>query len=176
MRKQNKLLMGALMVTALMSFAASAASITNTVGGFGFPANASGQAYLLTAKTLDLSATTVALSNSVAMINIPAGSRVLGVQYKVTTSTSTNNITTFDVGDDANASGWASNVASTNGAGWQASAFSATCGTNGGALTVTGYSAGKFYAADDTIDLRFDGTPGTIGAVDMSAIVIRAVK
>lgn len=151
------------------------ATLTNTVGGFGFPHNASGQAYLLQAKTLDLSTLSVASNDTVKVINIPANSMVLSVQYRVSEATSTNNAVTFDVGDAANAAGYASNISTTNAAGWQASNFAATAATTG-VVTVTGYTAGKFYAANDTINVHFDDNPGTSGKIDVTAIVIKAAE
>jgi len=173
--KAAALLMLLVTVMSVCGLSALADTINNTVGGFGFPYNAGGQAFLLKAKTLDLSVLTVASNDTVQVINIPAGSRVLGVQYRLTTATATNKVTTFDIGDGANAAGWASNVSSTNEAGWQASGFAASAATNG-VITVTGYSAGKFYAADDTIDVHFDGDPGSSGKIDVTAVVIRAVE
>lgn len=177
-------------LTGLVSLV-QAATITNTVGGYGFPWNGSGEAYLFKAKTLDLSAVTVGSNDTVQVIKIPANSKVLAVQYRVTDATSTNNAVTFDIGDASDADGWASNVSTTNEAGWITSELAYTVTQERGAVVygsvtntlltnvtvaTTGYTAGKMYTENGTINLHFDNDPGASGQIDVTAIVIRAAE
>jgi hypothetical protein len=108
--------MAALMALFVLSGVMAFGATTDlTVGGYGLPVKGSGQAYLLKAPRLDLSATAVASNDTVNLISIPAGCKVLAVQYEVVTA-ATNDVT-FDVGDADNASGYFSNVSATNEAG-----------------------------------------------------------
>lgn len=146
------------------------ATITNTVGGAGLPWAGGKQMYLLEGE-LDLSDVTVGSNDTVQVVNIPENCKVFSVQYTVDTATSTNNVVTFDVGDGTDPDGWISNASSTNTAvGWVESTLALTfSGTN--VVTVTGYTEGKLYTVDDTIDLHFDNNPGSTGVIKVSALV-----
>lgn len=160
MKKAMKFQMAAL-IALLIGLLAFGATIDATVGGAGFPANGAGQCYVVKSATLDLSATAVASNDVVQLIPVPANAVVLSVQYDVVTAAT--NAVTFDLGDDANAAGYVSNISATNAAGWVSSGLSATL-------------AGKLYTADNTIDAHFDGAPGSTGAIRITAVMIRAVK
>jgi hypothetical protein len=151
------------------------ATITNTVGGFGLPWSGGKQMYLLEG-SVDLSEVTVASNDTVQVINIPANCKVLSVQYTVDTATSTNNVVTFDVGDGSDADGWIADASSTNTAlGWVDSTLALVfTGTN--VVTATGYTEGKLYKADDTIDLHFDDNPGSTGVIKVSAFVVPVTR
>lgn len=99
--------------------------------------------------TIDCSETPLAAGVHEAM-NIPAGTWVAKVSYRVTTADTGASTRTFSLGDGADDDGYAVAVdAKTLATGSAAPAL-----TEAAPNTVTGYTLGKFYAAADTIDIK----------------------
>lgn len=97
------------------------------------------------------------------VIDIPAGSLVRSVMVEV--STAEGGAATIDVGDGSDANGFLAAV-DVNATGDTAMALALT---EGAPNTVTGYSAGKYYAAADTIDV----TAGA--ALDTAVFTVRVI-
>ncbi len=158
MKKTNKF-NALLMVVLVCGLFAMGATHDLTVGGYALSGTDGGQCYKIKAATLDLSVTTIASNDVVQVINIPANCIVLSVQHEVVTVAT--NAVTFDVGDGADPNGYTDGVSTTNALGLATSGLSAALG-------------GKCYTANDTIDLTFDDAPGSVGTIDVTAIVINA--
>lgn len=81
------------------------------------------------------------------VLNIPANTFVHNVFYKVMTADASQ---TMSIGDGSSTAGYvsAADVGTAGNSGGSSLAL-----TEGTPNTVTGYSAGKFYAAEDTIDI-----------------------
>ncbi len=83
------------------------------------------------------------------IFNVPAGTFVAKVSYRVIKADTGSSTRTFDIGDGVDPDGFADGIdAKTIAHGAMAPAL-----TEGTPNTPTGYSLGKFYAAADTIDL-----------------------
>src|SRR5574343_316244 len=93
----------------------------------------------------------LAASDVFQLIDIPAGALVLTVTHKVTTVE--GGTCTYHIGDGTDADGF---VASGNG-------NTTTDATSFNATTTPAFGVGKYYAADDTIDLTL--ATGTAAAV-----------
>lgn len=97
--------------------------------------------------------------NDVAeVVSIPAGTFIQGVVWEVEVVEGAAR--NFAVGDGANTSGFVPST-SANSIGSGCSALTLTEGTPN---TVTGYTAGKYYAAADTIDVLAVTAGGLTGA------------
>lgn len=135
----------------------------------GFPAGQQ-RTYVLS-NTLDLSVTNMAATEVARMIHIPAGSFVHHVRWEVTTVEGAT--LTFDVGDDSDTDGYVVS-ANANALGSGMSTFAGTLGGTGAAadpVVITGYSAGKYYAAADTIDIVTDHSAANVAVIKLSALV-----
>lgn len=125
------------------------ATLDHTVGNYSYP-YARGLARVFAFQELfDPAAKGVLAQNDVAqLIKIPANTWVFGVRWQVTKVEGAAR--NFAIGDGANTSGW---IASTS-ANALATGYSGPVAlTEGAPNTVTGFSAGKFYSADDTLDV-----------------------
>lgn len=117
---------------------------------------------------VDLSKITASAQDVLQVLSIPAGTLVTHVHLKVLTAS--GGTLTAGVGDGTNPSGFitAANLNST-----ATDAVSALTLTEGTPNTVTGYSAGKFYAAADTIDITLsNNAPGKAGKFLLEAVCI----
>lgn len=141
-------------------------TIDLTVGGTtGYPDHAARKSYVVE-REVDFSEAANALAqNDVAqLINIPAGSWVALVHWEVKTVEGV--AATFDLGDVTDPNGYTP--------GGAADANALGSGVSGPVVlaealpnTVIGYSAGKYYAAADTIDL----TAIAAGGLDTAAVI-----
>lgn len=86
------------------------------------------------------------------IIPIKKGTRVKHVGYEILTPEGAT--FTFDLGDGSSAAGYLSNQDGNAAAG--SMGLSSLALTEGTPNTITGYSNGKFYTADDTIDMVLD--------------------
>lgn len=113
-------------------------------------ANAAGfPAYTVWENVVDFSKISTALAQNdvVEALSIPAGTFVQGVQWEVETVEGASR--NFAVGDGTTTNGWITTTTANS----LASGCSLLALTEGTPNTVTGYSAGKYYSAADTIDL-----------------------
>lgn len=108
-------------------------------------------------------ATALTSGDVLEVIRLPAKSYVLAVGLDVTTAE--GGTLTIDVGDGSAADGYLDGV----NANTVASYASALALTEGAPNTVTGYSAGKYYAAADTIDVK------TVNAADAAVMRLWAL-
>lgn len=155
MKKMNKIgiIAACMALFALCATPLFAATTDATPAGTGF--GVAGESGVFTIQqTLDLSATSVASNDTVQVLDIPAGTVVLGVVVDIETATAS--ATTIDAGDNAGAALYVSNKSSTN-----------LVETAAAATTVA-----KYYVSADTIDLHFDGAPGATGVIRTKAVVV----
>jgi hypothetical protein len=144
----------AFLVTVGSAFAIS--TYTNTVGGLSGYALVDGNKVFVMQNTYTLStSSTIANSNTVAMINIPSNTMVVAVELNITTAT-TNGVTTVDVGDSGSASRYISN------------ADAATINTR----PISAASTWDVKSANTEIALRFDHAPGQTGVFKVKAVVV----
>ena len=125
---------------------------------------ADGGMYILKT-TLNFGETTRASADVLQLFNIPAGTLVTHVQFKVTTVEGAAD--TFDLGDGASAAGYLSNAS----ANALASGVNTLLLTTGTPNTVTAYSDGKYYSAADTIDMVLDAELA-VAVIEVRAICI----
>lgn len=135
----------------LMAVGAFAADIDITSSDSGYGSSLKTPSYT-TQKIIDLSTITVGIGDNVFTLNIPAGSLVESVVVEVETVTA--NVGTFDVGDSASATQYASNV--------DAKVL---------ATTASAATTAKFYASAGTIEVHFDAAPGATGIIRVKALV-----
>lgn len=146
-----------------------------TVGGpAGLPAHQEGMVFI--EKIVDLSVINggvgLAQNDIANAIDVPANTFVFGVLAQVVAGEESSNMTACEIGDGADPNGWIVTKNAT-------AAFVAFSGpvslTEGAPNTVTGYSAGKFYSAADTIDLK-NTTAATVktGKVRITAWMLTA--
>jgi len=112
------------------------------------------------------SATALAATDVLEVLPVPAGTHVLSVGYEVTTAEGA--VATMDVGDGADPNGYLDAV-NLNSAG---SGVMTLALTEGAPNTVTGYSAGKYYAAADTIDISLDHNSIDTAVVRLWAVFV----
>lgn len=105
------------------------------------------------------------------VVTIPAGTYIQAVHWSVETVEGAAR--NFSIGDGDNTTGWIGST-SANSVASGASTFAGTLGGTGAAadpVVVTGYSAGKYYAAADTLDVIAQ----TSGGLTTAKIRIKAV-
>jgi hypothetical protein len=112
------------------------------------------------ANPLDFDASDVA-----PILDVKAGWLVLRVHWKVTTEEGAT--LTFDIGDGSAADGFIDGADGNT----AAEGVSGLALTDGSPNTVTGYSNGKFYTADDTIDFTPKNDADT-AVIEVTAYVI----
>lgn len=112
--------------------------------------------------TIDCAASNLAQDDVAQLIDVKAGWLVERVLAEV--ETAEGGVATFDVGDASDVDGFLDGV-DANATGMSVSTLTLT---EGAPNTVTGYSAGKLYTADDTIDLL------ALAAMDAAKITVRA--
>lgn len=108
-------------------------------------------------------ATALTSGDVLEVIQLPAKSYVMAVGLDVTTAE--GGTLTIDIGDGSAADGYLDGVDANT----VASYASALALTEGAPNTVTGYSAGKYYAAADTIDIK------TVNAADAAVMRVWAL-
>ena len=108
-------------------------------------------------------ATALTSGDVLEVIQLPAKSYVMAVGLDVTTAE--GGTLTIDIGDGSAADGYLDGV----NANTVASYASTLALTEGAPNTVTGYSAGKYYAAADTIDVK------TVNAADAAVMRLWAL-
>lgn len=161
-----------------------------TVGSAALPAYSI--EYAKISAEVDFATYNMTTNDILNVIDVPSNCIVEAVYVSVV-STSTTTSATFDVGDGSDADGYKSNVsiaalsaAFTSAA--QTMTFTTAVITNvpladhsttnlytvvtGGTSAATGYTAGKLYTANDTIDITADGVL-TDGIVQVVAIIKR---
>ena len=89
--------------------------------------------------TFDASLLNLAANDVVEVIKVPKGTLVLNVMYEVINGDATQ---TVNIGDGADVDGWV------------AAASVATAGATGLGAGALASAGGKFYSADDTIDIE----------------------
>jgi hypothetical protein len=139
---------------ALLVAGVRAANQDHTVGGtVGYPHTASGGTYLMS-RTLDFSSssTTGTSGDVYLLLNIPSNTYVKAVGYGWTTGE--DSTLTVDIGDGADPDGWVdgANVLT----GQVESAISGITFLHVNTNTLVGYSNGKLYTANDTLDLKLN--------------------
>jgi hypothetical protein len=108
-------------------------------------------------------ATALTSGDVLEVIQLPAKTYVMAVGLDVTTAE--GGTLTIDIGDGSAADGYLDGVDANT----VASYASALALTEGAPNTVTGYSAGKYYAAADTIDVK------TVNAADAAVMRLWAL-
>ena len=108
-------------------------------------------------------ATALTSGDVLEVIQLPAKTYVMAVGLDVTTAE--GGTLTIDIGDGSAADGYLDGVDANT----VASYASALALTEGAPNTVTGYSAGKYYAAADTIDVK------TVNAADTAVMRLWAL-
>ena len=108
-------------------------------------------------------ATALTSGDVLEVIQLPAKTYVLAVGLDVTTAE--GGTLTIDIGDGSAVDGYLDGVDANT----VASYASALALTEGAPNTVTGYSAGKYYAAADTIDVK------TVNAADAAVMRLWAL-
>lgn len=124
-------------------------------------ANAAGfPAYTVFENVIDCAklSTAAAQNDTIEALNIPAGTLIQGVMWEVEgVEGAARN---FAIGDGDNTAGYvASTSANSTARGWSALAL-----TEGTPNTVTGFGAGKYYDAADTIDILAVTSGGLVAA------------
>lgn len=135
------------------------ATVDKTAGAVHVHAGARGISKI--ERTIDFARDPVSASDVVQALNVYAGWYVHRVFLEVITPEGSAGNT--DVGDGADPDGYLVD-ADINAAGFTAQALTLTEGTPN---TVAGYTNGKLYAADDTIDL--------VPSIDLDAAKVRVV-
>lgn len=133
-------------------------------GTAGYPDTSARKVYVIDS-VFDATQQALAQNDVAQLINVPAGSFVQLVKYEVEAVEGAAR--NFSIGDGSDADGYiTSTSANSVGAGVSSLAL-----TDGEPNTVTGYTAGKYYAAADTIDL----TAVTSGGLTAAIIRVKAV-
>lgn len=118
-------------------------------------------------KIFDATKRPLAQNDVAELIAVKKGETVLRVEAEVLTADA--NAGTFEVGDGAGTSGYLTAV-NAAAAGYTTMALRLT---EGAPNTITGYTAGKHYTADDTIDLKALGANGiTTGKIMVRAVIL----
>lgn len=107
----------------------------------GFPS------FVVFENVFDASKRNLVQNDVAAVLNIPAGTLIMGVQWEVETEEGASR--NFAIGDGDDTDGFVT----TTTANTAASGATALALTEAAPNTVTGYSAGKYYSAADTIDV-----------------------
>lgn len=136
--------------------------------GTGFPYAGGGQVFVLGGE-LDATAQPLANTEVAKVINIPAGTFVLKVLYKIATGEGAAN--NFNIGDGDDVDGYLADTSANTAGEWVAQPFYIVDGTP---ITAGGYAAGKMYPDADTIDIKSTSAGGLANAViEVKAICIR---
>lgn len=138
-------------------------SLTKT--GAGNPAN-DGQDFYSMEAIYDLNLTNALENAVIEMLQIPAGSFVKDVVVEVMTVDTGG---TIDVGDGPDVDGYHDGIDATT----AATTVSLLSLTEAAPNTVTGYRAGKHYAAADSIDIKILGQAMAAGKVRVKAFIQR---
>jgi len=134
------------------------ATVDLTAGGGEIPYVGSPNGAYVKKNAVDFSVASRNASDVLQLIDVPADTLVLAVQWKVTTAE--GGTFTFDLGDGVDPNGYVDNA---NG---NALAAGASLATTAFSVAVGG---GKYYSAADTIDMVLDH------AVDAAKIEVRAL-
>ena len=125
------------------------ATLVHTVGGYSYPYHKSMAKSCVFEELFDPAVKGVLVQNDVAqLIKIPANTWVAGVRWVVEKVEGAAR--NFGIGDGSGTSSW---IATTTGNSLATGFSGPVALTEGAPNTVTGYSGGKFYSADDTIDV-----------------------
>ena len=125
------------------------ATFDQTVGGYAYPYSGAIAPITVIQALFDPAVKGVLAQNDIAkLINIPDNSWVFGVRWEVTKVEGAAR--NFGIGDGSGTSSYvATTAANSLATGWSG----LVALTEGTPNVVTGYSAGKFYSADDTLDV-----------------------
>lgn len=134
-------------------------------GGGSAPSLVDAQRVRFIRRKIDFSATTAENADVIQALNIPANTLVLRAGTIVRTAE--GSALTATLGDGSDADGFVTSV-DLNAVEVKSSALALTEGTPN---TVTGYSGGKLYTADDTIDLVLGGAAAA-AIVEVWAMVV----
>ena len=119
----------------------------------------------ITAARAAAGATALTAGDVLEVIRIPAGTQVLAVGLNVTTAE--GGTLTIDVGDGDAADGWLDGVNANTAAGYSSSTVTISEGTPN---TISpAFAFGKYYAAEDTIDVK------TVNAADTAVMTVWAL-
>jgi hypothetical protein len=135
-------------------------------GGTGYAWRDSARTFVVS-KTLDLSNHTSATNQVFELIQVTAPAFVSAVYWEVVSAANAG--VTFEIGDGADTDGYVAARSATN-ISSGVSSLAITVGTNF-AASVTGYTAGKYYAANDSIDVKFPGNIPTTGILKFKAVI-----
>lgn len=141
-----------------------AADIDNRAGTTGYSWKDASRTFVLE-NTLDLSANTALTNQVYNLIQITAPAFVQAVYWSVTEAAGAS--TLFEIGDGSDTDGFVASTSLTN----VTSGFSLPSYSSNGSNTV-GYSSGKYYSANDTIDLKSVGNIPTDGTIVVKVIVV----
>lgn len=143
------------------------ATLDQTVGGYSYPYHGAIAPCIIFKELFDPAVKGVLAQNDVAqLIKIPANTWVSGLRWVVEKVEGAAR--NFAIGDGATTDGW---IATTTG-NTLADGFSGPVAlTEGTPNTVTRFTGGKFYSADDTIDV-LAVTAGGLTTMQLRVIVI----
>lgn len=145
------LVVAALALSALGSYATTH---NNTIGGTNGLPDYLGQRVHVVSQSVDLSTytNTVGTGDYIKMINVPAGTVLLGMTYQL--STVCTNSTTFDVGDSGSATRFVSNKAANSG------------------TTETLYATPLLKTSTDYVAIHADAALGHTGVIKVKAFMV----
>jgi hypothetical protein len=129
----------------MTAYTTLATGVDSTLGS---GSNAAGfPAFTVFEGVFDATKRVLAQNDTIEVVDIPAGTLVLGVQWEVVTEEGASR--NFAIGDGSDTDGYITTTTANT------AASGATALTLGEATpnTITGYSSGKYYAAADTIDV-----------------------
>lgn len=192
MSNKNKIISGLVLGLAGVAGAFGASTYSNLVGDAYVLSQYENVGTFVVKGQVDLSdfSTAVAPTDVIQVIRIPSNTYVFSVMYRVTTaltnaSSATNSVTLY-VGDGADVDGWVWGVDATNRTynfGTKAFTAGTLTGTNFTGVVVTnagvGYTSGKLYTADDTIDVWFSSSLANLGSkgiYDVRAVCVPVAR
>lgn len=160
----KKLVIGSL-AFAISVVSIYASAINLRVGGTGYAWKDAGRVFVVE-NTVDFSQHESATNQVFEMIQITAPAIVHAIYWSV--DSAANAGVTFEVGDATTANGFIAATTATNVAKGASQPAYTYDGTN---VLTTGYSAGKFYAANASINLKTPAAIPTTGKVTIKALV-----
>jgi hypothetical protein len=151
------------LVTAVLTASVMAETYNMTLGGTdGYSATLASPRFFVLERTIDFADRNVTTNDVVESITVVKNSRVVSVQAEVleASTTNTNTTQTVKVGDGADDDGWLASVNMLSASSAMSSPVVSVTGPQSTNLTVSvspAFAMGKYYTANDTIDIKANG-------------------
>lgn len=151
------------LVTAVLTASVMAETYNLTVGeSAGYSASISSPRLFVLERTIDFADRNVTTNDVVEAVQVIGKSRVLSVQAEVLSASTqnTNTTQTLTIGDGSDTDGWIASVNMLSTGSSMSSPVITATGPQSTNLTVSvspAYAMGKYYTANDTIDLKVAG-------------------